>query len=197
MTMQFQALFLCMSCVVLTSSVGAHAISKRSDDPNPLSAIVQQLSSRITQLEAKQTADDARLATLEHKVGFKATFSVSTLTPSITGPYKFDRVVFNDGNAYNPILGVFTAPYSGVYTFTFQIFTHLAERAIVDIRVNGNVISRMGLDTVNQSVQSDSTSVTAKLVAGDKVWVEAGSANALDIYGPNHTFFYGALLFVS
>lgn len=111
--------------------------------------------------------------------------------------YKFDTVVFNDGNAYNPILGVFTAPYSGVYTFTFQIFTHLAERAIVDIRVNGNIISRMGLDTVNQSVQSDSTSVTAKLVAGDKVWVEAGSANALDIYGPNHTFFSGALLFVS
>ena len=29
------------------------------------------------------------------------------------GPFKFNRVLFNDHNAYDPATGAFTAPYSG------------------------------------------------------------------------------------
>ena len=136
-------------------------------------------------------------ASLEHHVAFKATFSPSTLQPPTTGPYKFDRVIFNDRNAYDPVLGVFTAPYSGVYMFTFQIFTHTAERPVIDIKVNGNIAARMILDSTHEAVQSDSTALTVKLSHGDRVWVEAGDHSALDLYGPNHTFFSGALLYLS
>lgn len=136
-------------------------------------------------------------ASLEHHVAFKVTFSPSTLRPPGTGPYKFDMVIFNDGNAYDPVLGVFTAPYSGVYIFSFQIFTHLAERPTIDIKVNGNIAARMAVDTTNETPQSDSTTLTVKLLRGDRVWAEAGDSSAIDVYGPNHTFFSGALLYTA
>ena len=106
-------------------------------------------------------------------------------------------VIFNDRNACDPVLGVFTAPYSGVYMFTFQIFTHTAERPVIDIKVNGNIAARMILDSTHEAVQSDSTALTVKLSHGDRVWVEAGDHSALDLYGPNHTFFSGALLYTA
>ena len=127
-----------------------------------------------------------------------------TLTAPGTGPYQFDHVIFNDGDAYNPALGVFTAPYDGVYVFATQLFTQAEERAMNDIVVNGNSASRMALDAASQGSSSSAereqsvvTTVNVKLVQGDTVWVQNGYGHPvpLGIYGKYHSLFTGALLY--
>ncbi|KAK7474071.1 hypothetical protein BaRGS_00034677, partial [Batillaria attramentaria] len=39
---------------------------------------------------------------------------------SANSPVVFSTVVFNIGNSYGPLLGVYTVPYAGVYQFSFQ-----------------------------------------------------------------------------
>ena len=136
---------------------------------------------------------------MDHHVAFSTQFSADHPTAQITSPFKFDQVIFNDGNAYNPTLGVFTAPFPGVYTFSLQIFTYGSERPVVDIRVNGRVAHRMALDTTTlagsqNGEDSDSMSVTLKLAQGDRVWVETIIDN-ISLWGSVHTFFTGALLY--
>jgi hypothetical protein len=136
-------------------------------------------------------------------VAFKVHFSSSgniIQTPIGGYPFKFDSVIFNDGQAYSPQTGVFTTPVSGVYTFAIQIFNTAAQRQLLDIMVNGNIASRMGMDThVTGGDPQDSgmTAVIIKLVQGDRVWVQqADGYNAqLTIFATIHTFFDGALLY--
>jgi hypothetical protein len=58
------------------------------------------------------------------------------------GTLKFNAVAHNDAHAYDPVTGMFTAPWNGVYTFAFQVFTHQPETSMFDIKLNGNIVSR-------------------------------------------------------
>ena len=108
---------------------------------------------------------------------------------------------FNDGDHYDPSLGIFTAPYPGVYVFSAKFFTDGAQAAhpVLDVKLNGNTQDRMsfgepGLEGgVQQS--SHSTSMTLRLRAGDRVWVESYNSRVYKLYGIFHTFFSGALLY--
>lgn len=137
----------------------------------------------------------AHSVSLEHRVAFRAQFSAGTLIAPTSSAYKFDQVIFNDGKAYDPISGIFTAPYQGVYLFTFQIFTHAAERPLIDIKVNGNIVTRMSAATAQANPEKSAvTSVLVKLLQGDRVWVEtAYNKDTTDIFGGVHSYFTGAL----
>lgn len=135
----------------------------------------------------------AHSVSLEHRVAFRAQFSAGTLIAPTSGAYKFDQVIFNDGKAYDPISGIFTVPYQGVYLFAFQIFTHAAERPLIDIKVNGNIVTRMSNATAQANPEESAvTSVLVKLLQGDRVWVEA-YIGAADIFGTVNSYFTGAL----
>nr|KAG5709036.1 hypothetical protein BaRGS_004675 [Batillaria attramentaria] len=130
-----------------------------------------------------------------------AQFSNDNAVGPDSGPYVFDQVVYNDGNAYDASTGVFTAPYAGTYIFCAQLFTDgsVTEHPFVDIEVNGTTIARMafeigGGDTPDAAEDSDSTTVTVKLQAGDRVWVASEEGNSYHYWGQFHTFFSGALL---
>ena len=135
-------------------------------------------------------------------MAFNAQFSADALDAPASGPYTFDTVIFNDGNAYDPTHGVFTAPYDGVYVFATQVFTNGAERPVTDIIVNGNIASRMALDadstgdeSYGETRQSSMTSVNVRLSTGDRVWVKNGYTQSMAVHGQHHTFFTGALLY--
>lgn len=158
---------------------------------------MQQLSAKLSDLEARQIRDETRLSSLEPRISFRAEFSPSTLTPP-SGPFKFDHVVINDGSGYDPILGVFTAPVSGLYLFSCQYYTQSgSQKPQVDIRVNGNMIARMS-GAATADAYSDMTSSTARLSQGDRVWMEGTSTTGEgNFWGPGHTFFFGALLYTA
>ena len=61
--------------------------------------------------------------TKDWQVAFQAPFSDGKVNTPASGPFHFDVVIFNDGNGYDPTIGIFTAPVSGVYIFAAQFFT--------------------------------------------------------------------------
>ena len=136
---------------------------------------------------------------LDKHVAFKAHFSASTLHVPGNAAYKFDSLIFNDGDAYNPVLGVFTAPYDGMYIFSAQLFAHANEILLADLMVNGAIVSRWALRTERlasgEREQSSITTVTVKLSEGDTVWVQQSISTPMDIFGSVHSFFTGALLY--
>ena len=77
-----------------------------------------------------------------------------------------------------------------------QIFTHTAGDDLVDLKVNNQnkiaIRMKLGAPVASDSLAS-STSI--KLAAGDHVWVEDPAAPALSLYGTNHSFFCGFLLY--
>jgi hypothetical protein len=52
--------------LIITSSVKARSIEKRSDDPTPLETVVQQLSAEMAQLKSQLAADEARFGMYFH-----------------------------------------------------------------------------------------------------------------------------------
>ena len=66
-----------------------------------------------------------------------AQYSDATALGVAQGAYVFDNALLNNGNAYDTSTGIFTAPVSGVYQFSVQLFTNGGEQEhpFVDIKV--------------------------------------------------------------
>jgi len=93
----------------------------------------------------------------------------------------YNQILINDGNGYNKYTGIFTAPVTGTYFFSFTILvTHTATnvRLVKDgEQLVGAVVysSNELLPTSSYHPVSDqsSNSVVVQLNAGQSVWVEA------------------------
>ncbi len=97
-----------------------------------------------------------------------------------SGTILFDKVFLNIGNAMNTSKGVFTAPKTGIYHFSFSILREGANFVglFVHLRLNGNklgfVVSGDGPFASQSSMQS-----TLKLKKGDRidVWKAQGAVH--------------------
>lgn len=183
---------LCLLVMVVTmDSFHCLTVDDLAENLKKLESKVKKLGNKLD--TSLQEVKDKRLA-------FLAELSAETAPAS--GPYIFDKVVFNDGNGFDPTRGIFTAPFTGVYLFSCQIFTRVEERPLVDIMQNGNVLVRMRIDTRGMNThgavgeESTSSSVTVKLFKGDRVWVQGGDRSFIRFWAGYHTFFTGFLLYV-
>ena len=104
---------------------------------------------------------------------------LSSRTPDLTA-YKtltFDTVITNVGNAYNPKSGVFTAPQSGLYVFTWTIRINRNNYHPTELVVDNKIISSIYLNprnTVDSSVSSTSVVIVKK---SSKVLIRTSSAD--------------------
>ncbi|PVD19651.1 hypothetical protein C0Q70_20141 [Pomacea canaliculata] len=193
-------------CLWLCTAASSRLV-KRSDDLDPLEAVVSQLSQTVAGLQAEiaalksSKADNAVLLALqtqvrslqtitaEHKVAFLARVDVDV---AANAPIPFHAVDFNVGNAYDPLSGIFTAPHSGVYLLSTQIFPQFAGDVLVDLYKNGGIIIRMRVFD-STSPTSESTSITDHANAGDKYWVQVNVGG--HIYAGAHSFFSVTIVF--
>jgi len=84
------------------------------------------LTLRFQNVLVISVADQQRIrqAMTETPVAFFATLTSHIVHAGQNQIIAFDRVVTNVGNAYNPHVGAFTAPASGIYVFSVSLLSY-------------------------------------------------------------------------
>lgn len=107
---------------------------------------------------------------------------------------KFDDVLLNKGNAYDPTTGVFTAPEDGVYSFEWTFLSIQKSSVYLEIVVDG---VRKAITCINQQGSlhiSSSGHLLYELKEGNKVWIRTSHVTAGYLHGNKYTFFSGQKL---
>ncbi|XP_052776864.1 uncharacterized protein LOC128214438 [Mya arenaria] len=82
------------------------------------------------------------------------------------------NVVINDGQGYDPNTGIFTCPFSGLYTFSFQHCVHRGKYSHVGI-VKDNTLLIAGVAFGTEWYPCSSMQAFVSLKKGEKVWSKA------------------------
>jgi hypothetical protein len=114
---------------------------------------------------------------------------------------KFEGTVLNLGQHYHPEDGIFIAPVSGVYLFTWTITNH-GDYAYTNILVGGKVVSTTTTSHVVNNYNSGSALVIVTVQKDQHVWIQTccGSnhevlGNTLGLDNYFQSTFSGTLLF--
>lgn len=102
----------------------------------------------------------------------KAAFSVGITSsyPAENMPIKFNKILFNEGNHYNPQTGKFIGAYPGAYYFSYDITLANKHLAIGLVKNGEYRIKTFDANTGNHDVASGST--VMYLNPEDEVWLE-------------------------
>ena len=109
---------------------------------------------------------------------------------------KFDQIVINNGNHYHPADGVFVAPISGVYMFSWNTLTYNIKHLFTELRVENEVKGAVGSYAASGQYIPGSASLLCHVKKGEHVWVQTSSGSTANyIYDWNDsTSFMGFLL---
>ncbi len=125
-------------------------------------------------------------------------------TTNIAIPFQVARL--NIGGAFDLSSGIFTAPRTGTYFFSFIglpefLTSSTVSQMLIDLFWNGNEVGRGVSEEANTlGGQNEQLSIqsTLRLNAGDKIWVQIISMTAgmflYDSAGSHHNHFSGWLL---
>jgi hypothetical protein len=143
---------------------------------------------------------DVKSAPVHFYVQRNATFST-------TGTIPFELAVLNEGNAMNLTSGIFTAPVTGVYFFSFTgVARFPASTSYVYLNVglylNGGLIGEGRAEdantVTNQFSPLSTLQSTMNLKKGDRVWVTitgmSSGAYLLEVGDTHYTHFTGFML---
>jgi hypothetical protein len=130
-------------------------------------------------------SDDKRIRHIRvspEPIAFYAYMSHDEPRPSNHHSLIFDVVKTNLGGGYNKYSGMFTAPNSGVYVFTWTIYSYVLGRTQFQIYVNDDVVdSTFGeTDDIGDS-DSDSGTMVVSLNAHDNVYIRSAVACTTNI----------------
>lgn len=135
--------------------------------------------------------------TQNSRVAFTAYIDKTISHLRINQTVPFNKVLLNDGNAFNVHTGIFSCPHSGVYLFTFNIETYGNGFIHTKLVVDGE----NQLDAVTWGLQStDMSGNTAilRITAGQSVWVATYYSNDVELFKTDtyrYTSFSGVLLY--
>jgi hypothetical protein len=124
-------------------------------------------------------------------VAFHAALKYSLRNVPANTILKFEEVLLNKGNGYNPKTGIFTAPTNGIYSFEWTFITKRGSTVYIEAAVND---ARMATTCVKEEASvhtSASGHLLYELKAGDKVWLRTFSVSAGYIHADKYTFFSG------
>ena len=133
----------------------------------------------------------------EHRAGFHVDLGLKpygSYNASKWRPVQFNRVLTNVGNGYDQKTGIFTAPFSGLYTFHLHFIGGLHNGSTdLGLYAGGQVIAVAFAEGENKD-DNDQGSCTAvvDLLRGDEVSVKFYYGNP-QIWGSRLTSFSGCL----
>ncbi|KAI1892233.1 hypothetical protein AGOR_G00131250 [Albula goreensis] len=110
---------------------------------------------------------------------------------------KFDDVVTNVGNYYEPTTGKFTCPLPGIYYFTYHVLMRGGDGTSMwaDLKKNGQVRASAIAQDADQNYDYAANSVILHLDVGDEVWVQLDGGK---VHGGNtnkYSTFSGFLIY--
>uniref|UniRef100_A0A3Q4GZA7 C1q domain-containing protein n=1 Tax=Neolamprologus brichardi TaxID=32507 RepID=A0A3Q4GZA7_NEOBR len=133
-------------------------------ETNAMTEKLNSLEIKMVNIESKLENYKSRILQLEQKERNTVIFSVGIGVDSPFGPFDtdvtmiYDHTFVNIGNAYSPVTGIFTAPVSGVYFFTY--FCH-----------SGGLILHMHGHQSADTADNGGNAVFLQLQQGDTVYV--------------------------
>ncbi|CDQ84585.1 complement C1q and tumor necrosis factor-related protein 9A [Oncorhynchus mykiss] len=130
----------------------------------------------------------------------KSAFSVGlteyTKLPPANAPIRFDKVIYNRQDHYDPQTGRFTCVVAGAYYFTYHITVFSRNVKVALVRNGVKVIHTM--DNYQSSEDQAAGGTVLHLEKGDKVWLQVAGGelfNGLFADEDDDTTFSGFLLF--
>ncbi|XP_070188504.1 uncharacterized protein [Littorina saxatilis] len=110
---------------VILCSVSVHCDTawsrdKRSDDHNPLEAVVSGLSQHVTKMAAQLSLLQTKFDASQKQVAFVARNSADPFNVAAAGTLAYNVADINLGGGFDTVTGVFTAPTSGLYVFSIS-----------------------------------------------------------------------------
>ncbi|XP_047435303.1 complement C1q-like protein 2 [Mugil cephalus] len=137
------------------------------------------------------------------RVAFTASMSPRTncLGPFTRNrPIPYDVITLNHGSAYNPALGLFTAPLSGLYSFSFSVYSKVGgagERMYYKVQLirNGEPVTSTWEDNREDSEDSNSQTILLSLQQGGQVYVELLNGRQLCDNAEGLNTFAGSLIY--
>lgn len=113
---------------------------------------------------------------------------------------RFNKVLLNDGNAFNIHTGIFLCPHSGVYLFAINIESQAAGTIAAKLVVDGrNQIDTIATGGIGPGYLVMGTNIALlHVTAGESVWVATYRFNDVTLFDTNdHRFtsFSGVLLY--
>ena len=123
------------------------------------------------------------------RISFNAQSNITREYVSPPTHVKFDLVLYNQGGAFNPTTGNFTAPVSGTYVFYFQTESGNSHSSHSYIKVNHGEVCRA---YIHSKQEHGSCQGIVHMFAGENAWVEPIYEDAY--YTHNSSSFMGFLL---
>ncbi|KAL1263751.1 hypothetical protein QQF64_006490 [Cirrhinus molitorella] len=125
-----------------------------------------ELRSTVKSLKNKLEVTEEQFKRNEYKVAFAATLgpigNFGPFNTVITLVYK--DVFVNEGKAYNPTTGIFTAPINGVYFFTFSGHNHSSKPMGLQLFKNGKQMITVYNHPQGGRYETGSNSISLTLV---------------------------------
>ena len=107
-----------------------------------------------------------------------------TITLNKNSIVKFDEVSVNEGNHFNSGDGIFVAPVSGIYQFSWTTITTSSKLAETELRVDNVIKETLHIALSSSAGNISGTKVVlCKVRKGDHVWIQTSN-----VYGTNYFY---------
>lgn len=127
----------------------------------------------------------------------RSAFSVglSKPFPPPNMPIKFDKILYNDQEDYNPLTGKFNCSIAGAYVFSYHM-TIRGRPARISIVAQNKKIVKTRETLYGQEIDQASFLTILKLNMGDQVWLEVTRDwNGVYVSAEDDSIFSGFLLY--
>ena len=153
----------------------------------------QQLQEQAQQLQALQESTSAAVP----RVAFTAALGHSLGPVHTYTRVKYQLIISNMGNGYNPATGFFTAPVAGMYYFRYTMFNNLGPtpNSMMSLMRNGMAMVTSLDGEGDDNNDSASNAAVLQLEAGDSVYTELYANREIHDDYMSYNTFSGFLLF--
>ncbi|XP_061186501.1 collagen alpha-2(VIII) chain-like [Saccostrea echinata] len=127
----------------------------------------------------------------ELTTSFHANLQNNLYNVEVNTTIKYQNVLLNEGNGYNPTTGIFTAPEDGVYSFSWSILTKKGGTVYVMAMVENETKIRTCIKNLQDDYISVSGHLLHELKKGNQVWIQTYLYTATYIHANGYTYFLG------